>query len=76
MHTTGAAAKTAAVFFVFMIVMVICLRNNMLCFIAAGGNSGTCYAGQHQQVNAEYEQDCFHAAKIMAYVLILMKQDA
>ncbi len=76
MHTTGAAAKIAAIFIVFMIRMIGCLRSNVLRFIAAFIFSGTGDARQHQQVNTEYEHDCFHAAKIMAYVSILIKQGA
>ena len=76
MNTTGAGAKATAIFFIFLIGMIASLRNNLFCFIATGINSGAGYARQYQQVNTEYEQDCFHAAKIMAYALILIKQGA
>lgn len=75
MYTTGAGTKIATIFFIFMIGMIGSLRNSIVPFIAAGINSGAGNTRQHQQVNTKYEQDCFHAAKIMANVLILIKQD-
>jgi hypothetical protein len=75
MYTTGATAKAAtSVFFIFMICMTGCLGTSIFRIVTRGGLSGTGNPGQNQQVNTEYEQDCFHAAKIMAYVLILIKQ--
>ena len=67
MYTTGATAKAAtSIFFIFMISMIH-WGERILRFIAAGVSSGTRYARQQQQVNTEYEQDCFHKAKIMVY---------
>lgn len=66
MYTTGATAKAAtSVFFILMIGMTGCLCSSIFRLVNTGNLSGTGYARQYQQVNTKYEQDCFHAAKIM-----------
>ncbi len=68
MYTTGATAKAAtSVLLIFMIGMTCCLCSGIFRLVNTVNLSGAGNAGQNQQVNTEYEQDCFHAAKIMVY---------
>jgi hypothetical protein len=66
MYAAGAATKVATVFF-FMFIMTGGFCNSIFCLIAAIICTGTSYARQQQQVDTEYEQDFFHAAKIASY---------
>lgn len=66
MHTAGAGTEAATSVFLFMIGMTGCLCSSIL-RLNADIFSGTGNAGQHQQVNSEYDEDCLHAVKIMVY---------
>jgi len=64
MYATGAIAKIAAIL-IFVPPMVCSLGNRGFQFISTATRFSTGQAGQHQQVQTEYEQYLFHPAKIM-----------
>lgn len=63
MHTAGTAAEIPAIFF-FVFMLVSGLGSQLLLFIFAIIFSCTGYAWQHKEIDAEYEHDYFHPAKI------------
>lgn len=66
MYTTGTGAKTAAIVFLFfMIIMIACFCSNIFRLITTVIFSGAGYAWQNQQVQTKYEHNCFHKAKII-----------
>ena len=66
MYAAGTGTKVAASLF-FMLIMIGCFCNSIIHFVTAIICASASHARQQQQVNTEYEQNCFHAAKIMDY---------